>query len=365
MYWLVSSSPRGLEQVPVDGVLGVLLESGETPAALSQEPSAAPPQARTASANAPQDLQIADAVEQGPAAPDRDGGAPATRRRFASPLARRLAAQSGINLGTVQGSGPRGRIVKLDIARVMGAPKSSPQAATEARADLARDSVTIPHSTARRVIAKRLSESKRTVPHFYLEADCEIDNLLALRSEINALEGSGPKVSVNDLIIKAAAIALRRVPQANASWTDDAVIQFADVDISVAVATDNGLITPIIRDADNKSVRAISIEMRSLAERARDNRLAPHEYQGGSFSISNLGMFGVKSFSAIINPPQSCILAVGLAEKRPICRGDSIVAATMLTATLSVDHRSVDGAIGARLLKEVKSALENPICLLV
>ena len=176
--------------------------------------------------------------------------------------------------------------MKLDIARVMGAPKSSPQAATEARADLARDSVTIPHSTARRVIAKRLSESKRTVPHFYLEADCEIDNLLALRSEINALEGSGPKVSVNDLIIKAAAIALRRVPQANASWTDDAVIQFADVDISVAVATDNGLITPIIRDADNKSVRAISIEMRSLAERARDNRLAPHEYQGGSFSIS-------------------------------------------------------------------------------
>jgi pyruvate dehydrogenase E2 component (dihydrolipoamide acetyltransferase) len=247
----------------------------------------------------------------------------------------------------------------------MEASRILPQAATSAGAGLARDGVRIPHSTARRVIARRLSESKREIPHFYLTLDCEIDKLLAIRSEINALQGSALKVSVNDLIIKAAAIALGRVPQANASWTEDAVVQFVDIDISVAVATDSGLITPIIRGADKKSVGAISTEMKSLAQRARENKLAPHEFQGGSFSISNLGMLGVKSFSAIINPPQSCILAVGAAEKRPVCRGDSVVAATVITTTLSVDHRAVDGATGARLLKEVKSALENPLGLLV
>ncbi len=357
--------PSGSEQIPVDSVIGVLLEAGETSAAMPQTALAALPQAVTASPNAPNGSPVAGSAEPGPEAPKRDDGGPAPGRRFASPLARRLAAQSGINLRTIPGSGPHGRIVRLDITRAIETTKIAPQAAQDARAEAARDGVTIPHSTARRVIARRLSEAKRTIPHFYLSADCEIDKLLAVRSEINALEGSASKVSINDLIIKAAAIALRRVPQANASWTDDAVIQFKDVDISVAVATDNGLITPIIRGADKKSVGAISTEMKSLVERARENRLAPHEFQGGSFSISNLGMFGVGSFSAIINPPQSCILAVGVAEKRPICRGDNIVAATMLTATLSVDHRSVDGAIGASLLQEVKRALENPFCLLV
>ena len=353
--------PSGSEQIPVDSVIGVLLEAGETSAAMPLTAFAALPQAVTSSPKAPNGSPVARSTEPGPEASNRNDGGPASGRRFASPLARRLAARSGINLKTIPGSGPHGRIVRLDITRAIETMKITP----DARAEAARDGITIPHSTARRVIARRLSEAKRTIPHFYLSADCEIDDLLAVRSEINALEGSAPKVSINDLIIKAAAIALCRVPQANASWTDDAVIQFKDVDISVAVATDNGLITPIIRGADKKSVGAISAEMKSLAERARENRLTPHEFQGGSFSISNLGMFGVRSFSAIINPPQSCILAVGVAEKRPICRGDNIVAATMLTATLSVDHRSVDGAIGARLLQEVKHALEHPFCLLV
>ena len=217
----------------------------------------------------------------------------------------------------------------------------------------------------RRTIARRLLEAKTTVPHFYLTLDCELDPMLALRGQINATRENALRISVNDFVIKAAAVALREVPEANVIWTEDALLKLGSVDIAVAVATDGGLITPIIRNADQMSIAAISSSMKSLAARARENRLKPEEFQGGGFSISNLGMFGVKSFSAIINPPQSAILAVGAAERRAIERDGALAFATIMSVTLSVDHRAVDGAIGARWLAAFKVAVENPISLML
>ncbi|CUW51765.1 branched-chain alpha-keto acid dehydrogenase subunit E2 [Brucella vulpis] len=217
----------------------------------------------------------------------------------------------------------------------------------------------------RRTIARRLLEAKTTVPHFYLNVDCEIDALLALRSQINEKREGSTRISVNDFVIKASAAALRRVPDANVIWTDEALLKLKDVDIAVAVATEGGLITPIIRSADQMSLGAISAQMKSLAARARENRLKPKEFQGGGFSISNLGMYGVKSFSAIINPPQSAILAVGAGERRPIERNGELAFATMMSVTLSVNHRAVDGALGAQLLAAFKAGIEDPMSLLV
>jgi pyruvate dehydrogenase E2 component (dihydrolipoamide acetyltransferase) len=217
----------------------------------------------------------------------------------------------------------------------------------------------------RRVIARRLLESKQTVPHFYLSVECEIDRLLALRADLNAVAADDYKLSVNDLVIKAAAKALRLVPEANAMWTEDAILRFDDVDVAVAVATDGGLITPVLRRADEKSLGTLSNEIKELAGRARANKLKPEEYQGGGFTVSNLGMYGVVSFAAIINPPQSCILAVGAGKRRAVVReDDTIVAATVMNCTLSVDHRSVDGAIGARYLSAFKDLIEQPLRLL-
>jgi pyruvate dehydrogenase E2 component (dihydrolipoamide acetyltransferase) len=307
--------------------------------------------------------------------------APGTRI-FASPLAKRLAQQHGLDLSRIVGSGPHGRVVKTDIekASASGGAKAAPAPAAakglpsapsvpgtpafgEPEFDLT------PHSMMRKTIARRLQESKQFVPHFYLTIDCEIDRLLKMREEINGgapKEGKGAfKLSVNDLIIKACAVALKQVPAANASWSDEGVKMYKTADISVAVAIPNGLITPIIRRAEDKRLSDISNEMRGLAGRAKDGKLKPEEYTGGSFSLSNLGMFGIKDFAAIINPPQGCILAVGAGEQRPVVKNGALAIATMMSCTLSVDHRVVDGAIGAEFLSAFKKLIENPLSMLV
>jgi pyruvate dehydrogenase E2 component (dihydrolipoamide acetyltransferase) len=288
----------------------------------------------------------------------------AQNRIFASPLARRLAREAGLDLASVAGSGPHGRILRRDVetSKSQPRPAARPAAAVAVPAGAAYEA--IPNSTMRKTIARRLTESKQTVPHFYLSIDLDLDVLLKIREDLNA-RAEGFKLSVNDFVIKAAAAALKKVPSANASWTDEAILQYGAVDISIAVATPNGLITPVIRDADKKGLAQISNEMKALAEKARGGKLMPEEYTGGGFTISNLGMFGIKSFSAIINPPQACILAVGGAEKRPVVKGNALGIATMTTVTLSVDHRAVDGVVGAEFLAAFKRVMEDPLCLLL
>lgn len=279
----------------------------------------------------------------------------------ASPLARRIAADKGLALDTLKGSGPLGRIVRIDVeGATSDLPRSLNEAPATRVASLDTPYTEMPLTNVRRVIARRLAEAKATIPHFYLEVDCEIDGLLALQETLNSQSNGQYKLSINDFIIKAAALALRRVPEANTAWTDSAILQFHDVDISVAVATDSGLISPIIRQADRKGLISISADVKKLAARAREGRLQPAEYQGGSFTISNLGMFGVRAFSAIINPPQSCILAVGAAERRPVVRGEVCRPATVMSCTLSVDHRAVDGSVGGRYLSAFKTLIEQP-----
>jgi pyruvate dehydrogenase E2 component (dihydrolipoamide acetyltransferase) len=381
--------PAGTQGVKVNAPIAFLLGEGEDASALgaappakaapapkpaapppAPEPAAPPPPAPTVSPPKP-----APATTPAPA-PRMDG-----ERRFASPLARRLARESNVDLARVAGSGPHGRIVKRDIeAAIAGGGAMlvpSPAAPTPAVAaapaaappiDTSMPFTAVPNSTMRKVIARRLSESKRDIPHFYLAVDCEIDGLLALRKDLNekSPEGAGAyKLSVNDFVIRAAALALRKVPAANATWTDEATRLYDNVDISVAVATPNGLITPIIRRADAKGLAVISNEMKALAQKARDGKLRPEEFQGGGFSISNLGMYGIREFSAIINPPQACILAVGAAEQRPVVKKGALAIATVMTCTLSVDHRAVDGAVGAEFLGAFKKLIEEPLTMLL
>lgn len=295
-------------------------------------------------------------------------------RVFSSPLARRMAEQAGIDIGTVKGSGPNGRIIKDDIDSIL--KKDSMPDDDGILAKQLSSEVTVSTEVAgpvyeanlntpmRKVIARRLTESKQTAPHFYMVADCEIDTLLETRSQLNEKIENG-KISVNDLIIRASALALKQVPMANASWTEEETRVYKNVDISVAVAIDGGLITPIVKDAGNKGLKAISEEMKDLAERAKSGKLMPEEYQGGTFSISNLGMYGVKEFSAVINPPQGAILAVGMGEKRPVVKDNALSIATIMTCTLSVDHRVVDGAVGAQFLSAFKKLIEDPLRMLL
>jgi len=318
------------------------------------------------------------------------------QRRLASPLARRLAQDRGINLARLQGSGPRGRIVKRDIP--LTALKTVPDGAAETAAakpqaerrlvparpaapsGLSDEQVRamyepgsyelVPHDTMRRVIAERLTLAKQTIPHFYLSIDCRLDALLKARKRLNAMTPQdGPRafrISVNDFIIKALAMALQQTPRANATWTEEGILLHRGSDIAVAVALPGGgLFTPVVRNAELKSLSEISNEMRDLATRARSKRLAPHEYQGGTTAISNLGMYGIAQFDAVINPPQASILAVGKAEKRPIVKKDKLKIATMMSVTLSVDHRVIDGALGAELLAAFKSFIEDPVTMLV
>jgi pyruvate dehydrogenase E2 component (dihydrolipoyllysine-residue acetyltransferase) len=367
--------PEGAEGVKVNAVIAILLEEGETALPPGAEPAppmaskSAPAAAVPASAPKP----AAPSPTAPPAAAPKPAQAPSGGRIFASPLAKRIATEKGLDLSRIKGSGPNGRIVKADVegARPEAAPAAapSPRAAPPAGPQpvfVAPGDKRVPHTSIRKVIARRMLESKQTVPHFYLTVDLEIDALLAARQAINAVaEKKGTKVSVNDMVIKACAKALRDHPECNASWTEDEMILYGAVDISVAVATERGLITPIVRNADMKGLAQIAAEMKDLAARAKAGKLKLEEFQGGGFTISNLGMFGINSFAAIINPPQAMILAVGVGEERPVVRKGQVVVRNMMSCTLAVDHRAVDGAMGAQFLQTLRGYIEQPAAMLV
>lgn len=368
--------PGGTQGVKVNDPIAVLVEEGEA------VPAAGAPAAAPAAAPAP--APAAPAVSPGAAKgfdPQPDPPKPGDRI-FASPLARRMAQQAGLDLARVTGSGPNGRIVKADIDAALSRGASAapaPAAVAPAAAPAPKPAptpvaVTAAHtavlnSTMRKVIARRLSESKATIPHFYVTMDIEIDALLKLRADLNARspkDGPGAyKLSVNDLVIKATAATLRRFPACNATWTEEAILQYHDVDISVAVSIPEGLITPIVRQADRKGLAAISNEMKDLAARAKSGKLKPEEFQGGGFSISNMGMYGVSDFSAIINPPQAGILAVSAGLQKPVVKDGALAIATVMTCTLSVDHRVIDGALAAEFIQALKRTIEDPLSLLL
>jgi pyruvate dehydrogenase E2 component (dihydrolipoamide acetyltransferase) len=371
--------PEGAEGVAVNAVIAILLEEGETAVPAGAAPAPAPAPKPAAAMPAPAAAKPAPAAPA-PVAPvpaAKPAAAPAGGRIFASPLAKRIAAEKGLDLSRITGSGPNGRIVKADVesAKPGAAPAAAPVAAGAPKAAppsvgqpvfVAPSDTRVPHTSIRKVIARRMLESKQTVPHFYLTVDLEIDALLAARQAINAVaEKKGTKVSVNDMVIKACAKALRDHPECNASWTEDEMIQYGAVDISVAVATDRGLITPIVRNADMKGLAQIASEMKDLAARAKIGKLKLDEFQGGGFTISNLGMFGINSFSAIINPPQAMILAVGMGEERAVARKGQVVVRNMMSCTLAVDHRVVDGAMGAQYLQTLRAYVEQPAAMLV
>ena len=372
----------GTAGVKVNEPIAVLVEQGEAVPAAAPAPkpaAAAPaPAATPTPAASPAPAPVAQAA---PATAKGNGHDTGGDRIFVSPLAKRMALQAGIDLSALKGSGPNGRIVKVDIEAAMSGaqPAAAPVAAPAAAAaptprPAAPVAITAPHtlvpnSSIRKVIARRLVEATQTIPHFYVTMDIEIDALLKLREELNAKSPKdGPsafRLSVNDLIIKAAALTLRRVPKVNASYTEDAIALYDDVDISVAVSIPDGLITPIVRKADQKGLAAISNEMKDLAARARSGKLKPEEFQGGGFSISNMGMYGVSEFAAIINPPQSAILAVAAGQQRPVVKNGALAIATVMTCTMSVDHRVVDGALGAEWLAAFKVIVEDPLSLML
>ena len=353
--------PEGTEKVAVNQPIAMLLLDGDAKGAAAKP--AAPVKAEAApapKAAVPQPVS-APAPKPAAAVPKVSGA-----RVFASPLAKRVAANAGIDLASVQGSGPQGRIVKADVDQAVsggGARKAAPASKAAAPvADFGQPYKEVPNSGMRKVIAARLLEAKTTIPHFYLTIDCNIDEIVKVRKE---LAETGVKVSVNDFVVKACALALRKVPQANATWTEEAVRLYENVDISVAVATPEGLITPIVRHADKKGLAAISAEVKDLAARAKAKKLKLEEFQGGGFSISNLGMFGIKEFSAIVNPPQVCILAVGAGSERAVVKNGALAIANVMTCTLSCDHRVVDGAVGAEFLQAFQALIENPIRMLL
>jgi pyruvate dehydrogenase E2 component (dihydrolipoamide acetyltransferase) len=388
--------PEGTADVPVNQVIAVLAAEGEDAKAAASGASAAPkPQAaqpaKPQAAPAPQAAKPAAAPSPKPqAAPQPAAEAPQQQaggnRTFASPLARRLAKEAGVDVARVQGSGPHGRVIARDIEAaksgkgLRAAPAAGAPAAAMAMAP-SDDKIralfepgsyeAVPHDTMRRVIAERLTLSKQTIPHFYLTVDCDIGRLLAAREEINAgapkdKDGKPAyKLSVNDFVIKALALALQKVPDANVTWTEGAMLKHRHSDVGVAVAIPGGLITPIVRKAETKSLSAISSEMKDLAARARTRKLKPEEYQGGSTAISNLGMYGIKDFAAVINPPQATILAVGAGEERAVARDGKIEAAWIMSVTLSTDHRAVDGVVGAELVGAFKALIENPVMMVV
>ena len=389
--------PEGAEGVKVNQPIALLLEEGEDKSALAKAAPAATPAAPAAKAEASKPPPAPAASKPAPApetpkteppptpraAPPqptsvRGNGHAAGERIFASPLARRMAEKAGIDIARLTGSGPHGRIVKSDIEAALtkgpaalkapaarapaapGAPISLPSYSRDQVVALAGNPpfTEVPLSNMRRIIAKRMQEAKATIPHFYLTVDCEIDALLRMRKEIN--EAAGLKLSVNDFVIKAVALTLKQVPAANASFSEDALLRWESADIAVAVALDNGLITPIIKSAEKKGLGQISAEMKDLSTRARAGKLKLTEFQGGTFSISNLGMYGIKDFAAVINPPHGCILAVGAGEPRPVVKNGALAIATLMSCTLACDHRVVDGATGAQWLQAFKKIIEAP-----
>jgi pyruvate dehydrogenase E2 component (dihydrolipoamide acetyltransferase) len=388
--------PEGAQGIKVHEPIALLLEEGEDPAALEKFTAAPAGNGQRAEAVAAP-TGVSPKTEPPPAPAAQPAPTPVAQpapaqvnggRVFASPLARRMAQHAGLDLAAIRGSGPQGRVVKADIDKALGAPAATPARAPVAAPEMAPVAPSAPvfakqqvlalagnppytekpHSAMRRVIARRLSESKQTVPHFYLSIDCMIDELLKIRKTLNdkaPKDQGGYRISVNDFVIRAAALALRKVPAANASWSDEAILLWDRVDIAVAVALADGLITPIIKGADQKGLAQIAQESKDLAERARAGKLKLEEFQGGTFSISNLGMYGIREFAAVINPPQGGILAVGAGEPRPVVRDGQLAVATVMTCTLSGDHRVVDGAVGAQFLAAFKKLVEDPLTMLL
>jgi pyruvate dehydrogenase E2 component (dihydrolipoamide acetyltransferase) len=379
--------PEGTEGVKVNQPIALLLEEGEDKSAIAKSAAvtaaAKPAPAPAAAKPAPASEAPKTEPPPGPKAPapvvpaTRGNGHAEASRVFASPLARRMAEKAGLDLGRVTGSGPHGRVVKHDVEAALAkgpaaprppAPRAPGGGAPAAVPSYSRDQVValagnaayteVPHTAMRRIIAKRMAEAKATIPHFYETVDCEIDALLRMRKEIN--EAAELKLSVNDFVIKAAALALKKVPAANASWSEDAILRWNTADIAVAVALDDGLITPIIKAAETKGLQQISAEMKDLGVRARAGKLKLAEFQGGTFSISNLGMYGIKDFAAVINPPHGAILAVGAGEPRPVVKNGALAVATVMSCTIACDHRVVDGAVGAQWLQVFKKIIEAP-----
>ncbi|MBN8182899.1 pyruvate dehydrogenase complex dihydrolipoamide acetyltransferase [Roseibium aggregatum] len=388
--------PAGTSGVKVNELIAVLLEDGEDASSIDTSGGSAAPASSSGGDKAPAVPESSPAIEVGAKAATDPVPAPKAadgNRIFSSPLARRLAQLNGLDLKALSGSGPHGRIVKRDIeaALAAGTGKAAPAAAAADAPKAAaapamatgpsaeqvlklfdKDSYElVPHDGMRKTIAKRLTESKQTIPHFYVSVDCELDALLALRAQLNdaaAKDKEGKpayKLSVNDMTIKALALALRDVPDANVSWTDDNMVMHKHADVGVAVSIPGGLITPIIRRAEEKPLSVISNEMKDYGKRAKERKLKPEEYQGGTTAVSNMGMMGVKNFSAVVNPPHATILAVGAGEKRPVVKNGELAVATVMSVTLSTDHRCVDGALGAELLAAFKGYIENPMSMLV
>jgi pyruvate dehydrogenase E2 component (dihydrolipoamide acetyltransferase) len=384
--------PDGATDVPVNQVIGIITQEGEDASAVSA-PKAKAPDTKAPEPTAP-DAPKPDAMvsraEPPRAGPKANGTEAASGRVFASPLARRIAKQAGLDVASIKGSGPHGRVVERDVREAEKAgPQTKPAEASKAAApspvpapaSMSDDAIKkffepgsyeeVPHDGMRKTIARRLADAAQVIPHFYLTLDCEIDALLALREQINKSAGLSKegkplfKVSVNDMVIKALALALQRVPDANATWTEGAMLKHHHSDVGVAVSIPGGLITPVIRKADLKTLSTISNEMKDFAARAKDRKLKPEEYTGGVSAVSNLGMFGIKHFTAVINPPQSTILAVGAGEQRVIVKNGAPAVATVMTVTMSVDHRVADGALGAQLIEAFKRIVEAPMSMLV
>ena len=370
--------PEGAEGIKVNAPIALLLGEDEDASALEKFGELVPQPA-------PLTQPSAESVQAAAAAPAAAAAERGNGRIFASPLARRMAQQAGLDLGAIRGSGPQGRIVKSDIEAALSPGRAAPapapvqlaampQLAPPVAPVLSKERVAAlagnppyterPLNAMRRVIARRLTESKQTVPHFYLTIDCEIDALLKIRAELNA-KSDAYRISVNDFVIRAAALALRQVPAANASWSDEAILLWDTVDVAVAVALDDGLITPIVKMADRKGLAAIANETTDLVARARAGKLKLEEFQGGTFSVSNLGMYGVREFAAVINPPHGGILAVGAAEQRPVVKNGALTIGTVMSCTLSCDHRAVDGAVGAQFLAAFKKLVEDPLTMLL
>jgi pyruvate dehydrogenase E2 component (dihydrolipoamide acetyltransferase) len=386
--------PAGTEAVKVNALIAILAEEGEDVAAAAAGGGSSAPKAEAAPAPKAEAAPAPAAAPVAAPAPAATSAAPAAstgERVFASPLARRLAKEAGLDLKAVSGTGPKGRVVKSDVEKAVstGGAKAAPAPAAAASSaapapvlakgaseeavlkNFAEGSYElVPHDGMRKTIAKRLQESKQTIPHFYVSVDCELDALMALRAQLNAAapEKDGKpayKLSVNDMVIKALALALRDVPDANVSWTDTNMVKHKHADVGVAVSIPGGLITPIIRKAEEKSLSTISNEMKDLGKRAKDRKLKPEEYQGGTTAVSNMGMMGVKNFAAVVNPPHATILAIGAGEERVVVKNGEMKVANVMTVTLSTDHRAVDGALGAELLGAFKRYIENPMGMLV
>tara|TARA_A100000164_G_scaffold99330_2_gene86779 strand:- start:331 stop:1608 length:1278 start_codon:yes stop_codon:yes gene_type:complete len=363
---------EGTEAVNVNDVIGVIIEKGDktTAATLSKnkvsEELSSPEETSDENKRA-NPKEIYENWEEGPT----------EKRVFATPLARRIAGEAGLNLSKMTGTGPNGRIVKLDVEKEISGNKKpdGTNNKTQLEASLTPPAIVSfgkyiekPNSTMRKIIADRLTASSRDIPSYSLSVDCELDNLIRMRADLNNRSPNnslGYKISINDFLIRAIALTIRRVPEVNTTWSEDAILQYEDIDISVAVSTKDGLITPIVRKADQKGLSEISIEMVELVDRARSGKLAPDEFQGGGFTISNLGMFGVKEFTSIINPPQSCIISIGAGEQRTVVRDGKVDVATVMTCTLTSDHRTIDGALSAQFMREFKFMVEDPLTMLL